>query len=115
MSVFAFAQDDQDTLSTRDLKLSGLVETSAVGLSYFFRTTSDKNGATLKKLATFLSNSRVNASQLLEVVLRRTTNIAADTNAVSVLVRDPNNLLHGGRIQFQFSSRKMFARLIVGV
>ncbi|OWM84822.1 hypothetical protein CDL15_Pgr027609 [Punica granatum] len=98
-------QDDQDTSCSWSLKLLTRVEASVVGLGYFFRTASDSNGAALKKLAAFLSNSRVNASGLLEIVLRRNTNVAADPNAVSVLVRDPNNSNVGDCIQFGFLPR----------
>lgn len=91
-------QDDQDTSCSQSSKRLATVEASVVGLSYFFRTASDSNGATLKKLATFLSNSFISASEMLEIVLRRNTNVAADPNAVSVLVRDPNNFAVRGEI-----------------
>ncbi|GAA0156420.1 phosphodiesterase [Lithospermum erythrorhizon] len=72
-----------------DAKLLGSVEVSVVGLSYLFRTTVDADGSRLKKLAAFLGKCRVNEHGMSEVVLRRVTNIQADTNAVSVLVPNP--------------------------
>ncbi|XP_031391719.1 uncharacterized protein LOC116203897 [Punica granatum] len=105
LATTTFSMDDQDTSCSWSLKLLTRVEASVVGLGYFFRTASDSNGAALKKLAAFLSNSRVNASGLLEIVLRRNTNVAADPNAVSVLVCDPNNSNVGDCIQFGFLPR----------
>ncbi|PKI74952.1 hypothetical protein CRG98_004724 [Punica granatum] len=105
LATTTFSMDDQDTSCSWSLKLLTRVEASVVGLGYFFRTASDSNGAALKKLAAFLSNSRVNASGLLEIVLRRNTNVAADPNAVSVLVRDPNHSNVGDCIQFGFLPR----------
>lgn len=70
-------------------KLLGSLEASIVGLSYLFRTTVDADGSRLKKLAAFLGKCRVNEHGMSEVILRRVANIQADTNAVSVLVPNP--------------------------
>lgn len=69
----------------------GSVEASVVGLSYLFRSTNDSTGAQLKRLASYISRTRENSLGMLELVLRRNTNVPADTNAVSVLVRNPDD------------------------
>lgn len=75
----------------------GSVEASVVGMSHLFRTSADSNGAQIKKLAAFLGKSCESAYAMLEVVLKRNTNVPADLNAVSVLVPNPNELSDGGR------------------
>ena len=69
-----------------------------VGLSHLFRTAADRNGAQLKKLALFLGKTCENANGMLNVVLRRNTNIPVDENAVSILVPNPDKLSEGGKI-----------------
>ncbi|KAK6250360.1 hypothetical protein QUC31_007869 [Theobroma cacao] len=83
---------NQFTTSSFDAKFLGLVEASVVGLSHLFRTAADTNAALLKKLALFLGKTCENAYGMLDVVLRRNTNIPADENAVSVLVPNPDEL-----------------------
>ncbi|KAI3414415.1 FHA domain-containing protein, partial [Psidium guajava] len=72
---------------------------------------SDSDGTTLRKLASFLSESHVNASGMLETTLRRETNIPADYNAVSILVRNPNNFFKGDCIRIGFLPRN-FAKWV---
>ncbi|CAN8256942.1 unnamed protein product [Cochlearia groenlandica] len=68
----------------------GYVEASVVGLSYLFRSTNDSTGTQLKRLASYISRTRENSLGMLELVLRRNTNVPADPNAVSVLVPNPD-------------------------
>lgn len=75
-----------------------MVKASIAGVSHLLHAAADSDGATLRKLAIFLSDSRINASGMLETTLRRETNIPADYNAVSILVRNPNNSFKGGKI-----------------
>ena len=70
---------------------------SVVGLSHLFRNAADSNGAKLKMLAAFLGKSCKNADGRLEVVLRRNPNVAADGNAVSILVSNPHGIYEGGK------------------
>lgn len=69
----------------------GSVEASVIGLSYFFRSANDSSGAQLKRLASYISRTRENSLGMLELVLRRNTNVPADVNAVSVLVPNPDD------------------------
>lgn len=94
---FLSFQANQLTPSSLDAKFLGLVEASVVGVSHLFRTTADRNGAQLKKLALFLGKTCENANGMLNVVLRRNTNIPADENAVSVLVPNPDKISSGGK------------------
>ncbi|GMI76650.1 hypothetical protein like AT5G07400 [Hibiscus trionum] len=98
---------NQFTPSSLDVKFLGLVEASVVGLSHLFRTTADRNGAQLKKLALFLGKTCENANGMLNVVLRRDTNIPVDENAVSVLVPNPDKLSAGDCIQLGFLPRNV--------
>ncbi|KAE8694519.1 Forkhead-associated domain-containing protein / FHA domain-containing protein [Hibiscus syriacus] len=98
---------NQFTPSSLDVKFLGLVEASVVGLGHLFCTTEDKNGAKLKKLALFLGKTCENANGMLNVVLRRNTNISVDENAVSVLVRNPDNLSAEDCIQLGFLPRNV--------
>ncbi|XP_040973269.1 uncharacterized protein [Gossypium hirsutum] len=98
---------NQITPSSLDAKFLGLVEVSVVGLSHLFRTTADRNGAQLKKLALFLGKTCENANGMLNVVLRRNTNIPADENAVSVLVPNPDKISSGDCIQLGFLPRNV--------
>ncbi|TYH61491.1 hypothetical protein ES332_D07G055800v1 [Gossypium tomentosum] len=98
---------NQITPSSLDAKFLGLVEASVVGLSHLFRTTADRNGAQLKKLALFLGKTCENANGMLNVVLRRNTNIPADENAVSVLVPNPDKISSGDCIQLGFLPRNV--------
>ncbi|XP_021286503.1 uncharacterized protein LOC110418179 isoform X2 [Herrania umbratica] len=85
-------KSNQFSTSSFDVKFLGLVEASVVGLSHLFRTAADTNAALLKKLALFLGKTCENEYGMLDVVLRRNTNIPADENAVSVLVPNPDEL-----------------------
>lgn len=67
-----------------------------VGLSHLFCTKTDSNGLQLKKLASCFANCRTTAHGMLEVVLRRNKNIAADANAVSVFVPNQDSTSEGG-------------------
>lgn len=75
----------------------GSVEASVVGLSYLFRSTSDSTGAQLKRLASYISRTRENSLGMLELVMRRNTNVPADVNAVSVLVPNPDDDSRDGK------------------
>ncbi|KAJ4824263.1 hypothetical protein Tsubulata_031292, partial [Turnera subulata] len=97
--------DEQHQLNSGDVKLLGSVEASVVGLSHLFQNAIDRNGAQLKRLATFLGKSCENAYGLSEVVLRRNTNVPADPNAVSVLVSNPDQCSEGDSIQLGFLPR----------
>ncbi|KAL3512030.1 hypothetical protein ACH5RR_024747 [Cinchona calisaya] len=92
----------QNMLKSSDANLLGTVETSVVGLSHLFRTSTDSNGITLKKLAVFLGKCSENVYGMSEVLLRRETNIPADENAVSVLVLNPEEFSLGDCIQIGF-------------
>ncbi|EOY22698.1 Forkhead-associated domain-containing protein / FHA domain-containing protein, putative isoform 2, partial [Theobroma cacao] len=98
---------NQFTTSSFDAKFLGLVEASVVGLSHLFRTAADTNAALLKKLALFLGKTCENAYGMLDVVLRRNTNIPADENAVSVLVPNPDELSGRDCIQLGFLPRNV--------
>ncbi|XP_007038197.2 PREDICTED: uncharacterized protein LOC18605236 [Theobroma cacao] len=98
---------NQFTTSSFDVKFLGLVEASVVGLSHLFRTAADTNAALLKKLALFLGKTCENAYGMLDVVLRRNTNIPADKNAVSVLVPNPDELSGRDCIQLGFLPRNV--------
>nr|CAB3484415.1 unnamed protein product [Digitaria exilis] len=65
----------------------GSVQTSVVGISHRFNMPSDA-GSQLRALSAFLGKCRVNMHGTTEVILKRSTNIPADSNAVSVLVAD---------------------------
>ncbi|XP_023766315.1 uncharacterized protein LOC111914840 [Lactuca sativa] len=82
--------------------LLGSVEASVVGISHLYRTSADSNGTLLKKLASALQKRHVSAYGMVEVVLRRNVNIAADSNAVSVAVSESDK---GGCIQIGFLPR----------
>ncbi|KAF8378101.1 hypothetical protein HHK36_029437 [Tetracentron sinense] len=89
------------------VKLLGSVEASVVGLSHLFHTASDTNGAQLKTLASFLGRCRENTYGMSEVVLRRTTNVPADSNAVSVLVSNLDEFSEGDYVQLGFLPRNV--------
>ncbi|XP_010546119.1 PREDICTED: uncharacterized protein LOC104818293 isoform X2 [Tarenaya hassleriana] len=80
----------------------GSVETSVVGLSYLFRAATDSMGAQLKRLASYLSRSRENSLGMLELVLRRNTNVPADANAVGILVPNPDDNSKDDCVQLGF-------------
>ncbi|PWA56230.1 forkhead-associated domain-containing protein / FHA domain-containing protein [Artemisia annua] len=96
-----------DCCTPRPLRrvLLGSVDASVVGISYLFRTSADSNGALLKRLAGVLGNISANAHGLLEVILRRNVNIAADANAVSIAVSESQESPGGGCIQIGFLPR----------
>jgi len=75
----------------------GSVEASVVGLSYLFRSANDSTGAQLKRLASYIRRTRENSLGMLELVLRRNTNVPADPNAVRVLVPNPDDDSRDGR------------------
>ena len=83
---------------SRSVKLLGSVEASVVGLSHLFRTSTDSKGMQLKKLASFLGKCHENAFGMSEIILMRNTNIPADTNAVSVLIPNPEDVSEGGKL-----------------
>ncbi|KAI9079645.1 hypothetical protein K1719_038266 [Acacia pycnantha] len=72
------------------VKFLGSVVASVVGIRHLYRTAKDSKGARLKTLANFLGNLCKSSHGKLEIVLRRNPNVAADANAVSVLVPDPD-------------------------
>ncbi|KAI3943618.1 hypothetical protein MKX01_039246 [Papaver californicum] len=88
-------------------KFLGSVEASVVGLKHRFHTSADSKGAQLKALAAFLRRCRENAFGMSEVVLRRNTNIPADSNAVSVLICDLDEACEGDYIQLGFLPRNI--------
>lgn len=90
-----FYQATQKASSSFGMKFLGLVEASIVGLSHLFHTAADSNGAQLKKLATFLGKCHKNEYGMSEIVLRRNSNIPADSNAVSILVPEPDKHFGG--------------------
>ncbi|KAH0895500.1 hypothetical protein HID58_045068 [Brassica napus] len=85
----------------------GSVEASVVGLSYLFRSTSDSTGAQLKRLASYISRTRENSLGMLELVMRRNTNVPADVNAVSVLVPNPDDDSRDEFVQLGFLPRNI--------
>ncbi|XP_028088261.1 uncharacterized protein LOC114288846 [Camellia sinensis] len=89
------------------VKVLGSIETSVVGLSHLFRTSADTNGSQLKKLASFLGKCYENANGMLEIVLRRNTNIPADANAVSILIPNPEEFSKGDCVQLGFLPRNV--------
>ncbi|GJX88407.1 forkhead-associated domain-containing protein [Tanacetum coccineum] len=96
-----------DCCTPRPLRrvLLGSVDASVVGISHLFRTSADSNGALLKRLAGVLGSISANAYGLLEVILRRNVNIAADANAVSIAVSESQESPGGGCIQLGFLPR----------
>lgn len=78
------------------MKLLGSIDASLVGLSHLFRASADSSGSQLKRLAGFLGKCHENAYGMSEVVLRRNMNIPADTNAVAVLIPNPEEFNLGG-------------------
>ncbi|CAL9229514.1 unnamed protein product [Arabidopsis halleri] len=85
----------------------GSVEASVVGLSYVFRSANDSTGAQLKRLASFIRRTRENSLGMLELVLRRNTNVPADANAVSVLVPNPDDDSRDDFVQLGFLPRNI--------
>uniref|UniRef100_A0A7N0ZQX6 FHA domain-containing protein n=1 Tax=Kalanchoe fedtschenkoi TaxID=63787 RepID=A0A7N0ZQX6_KALFE len=83
----------------------GSIDTFVVGLSHLFCTKSDSSGLQLKKLASFFANCHTTAYGMLEVVLRRNKNIAADANAVSVFVPNEDNFSVDDYVQLGFVPR----------
>lgn len=80
------------------MKFLGSIEASIVGLSYLFHTAADSNGAQLKKLASCLWKCHKNEYGMSEIVLRRSRNMHADPNAVSILVPNLDEHSKGGII-----------------
>lgn len=87
---------------SRDMKFLGSVQASVVGLSHRFRSTTDSNGAQLKTLASVLRKYQENNTGNLEVILKRSTHIPADANAVSVHVADLDEFVEGDCMQLGF-------------
>ncbi|XP_023637563.1 uncharacterized protein LOC17883404 isoform X1 [Capsella rubella] len=85
----------------------GSVEASVVGLSYLFRSANDSTGAQLKRLASYICRIRENSLGMLELVLRRNTNVPADVNAVSVLVPNPDDDSRDDFVQLGFLPRNI--------
>ncbi|KAK3029342.1 hypothetical protein RJ639_037865, partial [Escallonia herrerae] len=98
-------QGNQCVPSFSVLKLVGSVEASVVGLSHLFCTSADSNGLQLKKLAAFLGKCHENTHGMSEVILKRNTNIAADVNAISVLIPNPEESRSGDFVQLGFLPR----------
>jgi HIRAN domain len=74
----------------------GCVHTSVVGLSHRFGTSVDSNGGQFKLLTRVLGRCMVNFTGTVEVILKRNTNIPADANAVSVIIKDRESDSEGG-------------------
>ncbi|KAF8019142.1 hypothetical protein BT93_H3889 [Corymbia citriodora subsp. variegata] len=106
-----FLSDNQSGASLVFPKHIAMVKASIAGVSHLLHAVADSDGATLRKLASFLSDSHVNASGMLETTLRRETNIPADYNAVSILVRNPNDFFKGDCIRVGFLPRN-FAKWV---
>ncbi|XP_047316904.1 uncharacterized protein LOC124920456 [Impatiens glandulifera] len=87
------------------VKILGSIDTMVVGLGHLFQSRADSTGAKLKKLADFIGRCRENENGMLEVILRRNTNIKADANAVSVLVPDPEDICGLDGVQIGFLPR----------
>ncbi|CAD5331077.1 unnamed protein product [Arabidopsis thaliana] len=85
----------------------GSVEASVVGLSYLFRSANDSTGAQLKRLASYIRRTRENSLGMLELVLRRNTNVPADPNAVRVLVPNPDDDSRDDFVQLGFLPRSI--------
>ncbi|KAK9080590.1 hypothetical protein SSX86_000348 [Deinandra increscens subsp. villosa] len=85
--------------------LLGSVDASVVGISHLFRTSADSNGALLKRLARSIGRCHVSPYGLIEVILRRNSNIPADANAISVAISDSEELSDGGCIRVGFLPR----------
>ncbi|KAF8667320.1 hypothetical protein HU200_052995 [Digitaria exilis] len=84
----------------------GSVQTSVVGISHRFNMPSDA-GSQLRALSAFLGKCRVNMHGTTEVILKRSTNIPADSNAVSVLVADLDKFSEEGSVQLGFLPREV--------
>ncbi|XP_030553692.1 uncharacterized protein LOC115757546 isoform X2 [Rhodamnia argentea] len=106
-----FLSDNQSASCFVSPKHVAMVKASIAGVSHLLHAVADSDGATLRKLASFLSKSHTNESGMLETTLRRETNIPADYNAVSILVRNPNNLFKGDCIRIGFLPRN-FAKWV---
>ncbi|KAJ0113275.1 hypothetical protein Patl1_01352 [Pistacia atlantica] len=89
------------------IEFLGSVEASVVGLSHLFHNAADPYGVQIKKLASFLGKSCANAYGMLEIVLRRNTNVPADVNAVSVLVPNIEESSEGDCVQLGFLPRNI--------
>ncbi|RVW81978.1 hypothetical protein CK203_033215 [Vitis vinifera] len=96
---------NQNASCSFGMKFLGSIEASIVGLSHLFHTAADANGAHLKKLAAFLGKCHKNEYGMSEIVLRRNSNIPADSNAVSILVPEPVEHSEGDCIQLGFLPR----------
>lgn len=87
--LFFFFLQEKHILHTKSAHrmFVGSVQTSVVGISHRFNMPSDA-GSQLRALSAFLGKCRENMHGTTEVILKRSTNIPADANAVSVLVAD---------------------------
>lgn len=74
----------------------GCVHTSVVGLNHRFGASVDSNAGQFKMLAKILGKCVVNSCGTVEVILKRNTNIPADANAVSVIMKDRDGDFGGG-------------------
>ncbi|URE48254.1 Tyrosyl-DNA phosphodiesterase [Musa troglodytarum] len=84
----------------------GSVQATVVGLSHRFHASPDPNGGQLKVLASLLGKCQENTSGMVEVLLKRATNIPADANAVSVVVAaDLDKFSEGDSVQLGFLPR----------
>ncbi|XP_078154875.1 forkhead-associated domain-containing protein / FHA domain-containing protein isoform X3 [Carex rostrata] len=85
----------------------GCVHTSVVGLNHRFGASVDSNAGQFKMLAKILGKCVVNSSGTVEVILKRNTNIPADANAVSVIMKDRDGDFGGDSIQLGFLPREI--------
>ncbi|GER44049.1 tyrosyl-DNA phosphodiesterase [Striga asiatica] len=90
---------------SRGAKFLSYVEASVVGISHIYRMSADSSGEHLKKLALLLGKCHENMDGMSEIVLRRATNIAADKNAVSVLIPNREDFSVGDFVQLGFLPR----------
>ena len=67
-------------------KFLGVVSTTVVGISFRFAASADPKGFRIRSLAKLLNGTNKDEDGMLTVFLKRSKNIPADTNAVSVVV-----------------------------
>lgn len=67
-------------------KFLGVVSTTVVGISFRFAASADPKGFRIRGLAKLLNGTNKDEDGMLTVFLKRSKNIIADTNAVSVVV-----------------------------
>lgn len=67
-------------------KFLGVVSTTVVGISFRFAASADPKGFRIRSLAKLLNGTNKDEDGMLTVFLKRSKNIIADTNAVSVII-----------------------------